>query len=187
MNFEKTHLEGLVHIQPAVYGDERGSFFEFYNKKKTSDLFNPEEFVQDNISTSEKGVLRGLHIQPNFPQGKLVTVLEGEVFDVAVDLRVSSPTFGKWYGVYLSSKNNSILWIPRGFAHGFVVVSKRATFLYKCDQSYNPKDECSVIWNDPEIAIEWPESQPILSAKDVEGISLSEFRKKRLDSSNAEK
>lgn len=165
--FNPTEIEGVYIIDVKTYGDHRGYFMETY---KESDFFVAGfdyKFVQDNQSASCKGVLRGLHFQKNFPQAKLVRVLKGEVFDVAVDLRKGSATYGKWVGVFLSEENRRQFLIPRGFAHGFVVVSEYAEFAYKCDEFYHPEDEGGILWNDPDVAIAWPEvGEIILSEKD---------------------
>ena len=174
MNKIETPLKGCFVIEPEVFGDERGFFFETYHKEKYQNLFNDEIiFVQDNFSSSIKGVLRGLHYQKNNPQGKLVSVISGEVYDVAVDLRKDSDSFGKWFAINLSQDNKKQLWIPPGFAHGFQVISERADFLYKCTQLYNPSDERSIIWNDPTLGIDWPINTPILSKKDASAKKLN--------------
>ena len=163
----ETGIGGLKIIEPKVFGDSRGYFVETYNENdfKEAGLFY--DFVQDNQSKSTKGVLRGLHFQKRYPQAKLVRVLEGEVFDVAVDLRKGSSTFGKWFGVVLSGENMKQFMIPRGFAHGFVVLSETAVFCYKCDDFYHPEDEGGIMWNDETIGIEWPyDGEPLLSEKD---------------------
>ena len=159
--FTKTSIEGLTIIEPAVYGDERGYFMETYNYRDFAAAGFDMTFVQDNQSRSKKGVLRGLHYQKKNPQGKLVRVISGEVFDVAVDLRKGSLTFGKWFGVTLSEENKKQLYIPEGFAHGFLVLSETAEFVYKCTRFYDPEDEGGLLWNDPEIGIEWPEMKYI--------------------------
>ncbi|MDE6059143.1 MAG: dTDP-4-dehydrorhamnose 3,5-epimerase [Clostridia bacterium] len=168
-NFIKTDIEGVVIIEPTVFGDSRGYFMETYNEAEFKENGLNYTFVQDNQSKSHKGVLRGLHFQKTFPQAKLVRVIEGEVFDVAVDLRKDSKTYGKWVGVKLSSENKRQFMIPRGFAHGFLVLSETATFVYKCDEVYHPEDEGGIIWNDPDIAINWG---------DVTDVQLSEKDKK---------
>lgn len=150
-------IEGLCIIEPMVHGDSRGYFMETYNKKDMLEAGLSMEFVQDNQSSSTKGVLRGLHFQKQYPQGKLVRVVKGTVFDVAVDLRKSSQTYGKWYGVELSEENKKQFYIPQGFAHGFLVLSDLAEFCYKCTDFYHPGDESGLAWNDPEIGIVWPE------------------------------
>ena len=167
INITKTEIGDVVIIEPKVFGDSRGYFTETYNYEDFRIAGLNYVFVQDNQSRSSKGVLRGLHFQRKYPQAKLVRVIEGEVFDVAVDLRRKSPTYGRWVGVTLSAENKKQFMIPRGFAHGFVVLSDFATFCYKCDEYYHPEDEGGLIWNDPEINIEWPLSdEPILSDKD---------------------
>lgn len=149
-------IEGLYVIEPTVFSDERGYFMETYNKRDMEEAGLNMNFVQDNQSMSTKGVLRGLHYQIKHPQGKLVRVISGAVFDVAVDLRQGSPTFGKWFGIELSADNKKQFYISEGFAHGFLVLTETAEFSYKCTNYYNPKDECGLIWNDPQIGIEWP-------------------------------
>ena len=161
-----TELESVLIIEPTFHSDSRGSFFESYVKKKYMENGIPDEFIQDNHSTSRKGVLRGLHYQENPGQAKLVRVTQGEVFDVAVDIRKDSPTFGQWSGVRLSSENHRQLYIPVGFAHGFCVLSDSAEFLYKCSAYYAPSGERGIFWNDPDIGIEWPINEPLLSEKD---------------------
>ena len=175
--FNKTDIEGVFIIEPKVFGDERGYFMETYKEKDFIDAGLNYKFVQDNQSRSRKGVLRGLHYQKNHPQAKLVRVIQGEVFDVAVDLRKDSPTYGKWVGVILSAENKKMFMIPRGFAHGFVVLSDTAEFVYKCDELYHPEDEGGIMWNDPEIGIVWPyEGEPLLSEKDKEHPLLSKSK-----------
>jgi len=154
---EKCPIEGLYIITPAVYGDPRGYFMETYNQKDMEEAGLTMKFVQDNQSSSVKGVLRGLHFQKEFPQGKLVRVVKGRVFDVAVDLREGSPTYKEWFGVELSEENKKQFYIPEGFAHGFLVLSDMAEFCYKCTDFYHPNDEGGLAWNDPEIGIVWPE------------------------------
>lgn len=153
---ETCGIEGLKIITPAVFGDERGYFTETYNQKDYEDAGIDMEFVQDNQSGSKRGVLRGLHFQINYPQDKLVRVINGEVFDVAVDLRKGSPTYGQWHGVILSAENKKQFFIPKNFAHGFLVLSEFAEFAYKCTDFYNPNDEGGLFWKDPEIGIDWP-------------------------------
>lgn len=177
--FTDTSIEGVKIIDVKTYGDERGYFMETY---KRSDFINggiDTVFVQDNQSASTKGVLRGLHFQINHPQSKLVRVVEGEVFDVAVDLRPGSPTYGRWEGVRLSADNKRQFYIPRGFAHGFLVLSETAVFCYKCDDVYHPNDEGGLAWNDPEIGVEWPgvDGYPILSEKDKAHPGLRDLRR----------
>lgn len=163
-----TPIKDLYVIKPKVFGDNRGFFLETYQKRDFEALGLKYDFVQDNHSKSKKGVLRGLHYQINYPQAKCVRVIVGEVFDVAVDLRKDSPTYGKWYGVRLSAENKLMLMIPRGFAHGFLVLSDEAEFMYKCDEYYHPEDEGGIIYNDPDINIEWPhiDAEMLLSEKD---------------------
>ena len=167
--FRTLAIPGLLLIEPKVYSDERGFFFEAYNYRDFQAAGLDAPFVQDNHSRSKKGVLRELHFQVKHPQGKLVRAVAGEIFDVAVDLRVDSPTYKRWYGVVLSSENKRQLYIPEGFAHGFFVLSGEAEVIYKCTEYYYPEDEEGIIWNDPEIGIKWPlpaGETPILSEKD---------------------
>ena len=176
MNPVQTDLPGVLILEPRVFGDERGFFFESHNQREFERATGVRaDFVQDNHSRSRKGVLRGLHYQIRQPQGKLVRVVAGEVFDVAVDLRRSSPTFGRWTGTVLSSENKRMMWIPAGFAHGFLVLSDSADFLYKTTDYYAPEHERCVLWNDPRIGIRWPlEGEPVLAAKDRAGARLAE-------------
>lgn len=172
MKAVQTEIPDLLILEPKVFGDSRGFFFESFNKRMFQELTGIEaEFVQDNHSRSSQGVLRGLHYQIKQPQGKLVRVVRGKVFDVAVDLRRASPTFGKWVGIELSEENNRQLWIPPGFGHGFVVLSESADFLYKTTDYWAPEHERSIIWNDPDLAIDWHLAGivPQLSAKDQQG------------------
>ncbi|SFA77600.1 dTDP-4-dehydrorhamnose 3,5-epimerase [Acetitomaculum ruminis DSM 5522] len=174
-------IEGLKIIEPAVFGDERGYFMETYNYNDFKEAGIAEVFVQDNQSASKKGVLRGLHFQINFPQDKLVRVINGEVFDVAVDLRKGSKTYGKWFGVTLSAENKKQFFIPKDFAHGFVVLSDYAEFAYKCTDFYHPNDEGGIAYNDPSIGIEWPFDENFeltLSEKDQKWGGLEEFTEK---------
>lgn len=167
MKVVKTSLQGCVIIEPKVFGDERGFFLEAFHSFRYADLAGISlPFVQDNHSRSSKDVLRGLHFQKTKPQGKLVRVVRGEVYDVAVDIRKTSSTFGHWEGVMLSEENKKQFWIPPGFAHGFVVLSDVADFEYKCTDYYDPSDEGSILWNDPDVGIKWPVSSPVLSDKD---------------------
>lgn len=166
MQITKTELDGVLIIEPKVHADVRGSFYESYVKRKYIEHGIVDEFIQDNHSISNKGVLRGLHFQENPTQAKLVRVTRGEVFDVAVDIRKESSTFGKWFGVTLSEENHRQLYIPSGFAHGFCVLSDTAEFLYKCSDYYAPSGERAILWNDPDIGIDWPIKNPILSEKD---------------------
>jgi dTDP-4-dehydrorhamnose 3,5-epimerase len=176
MQVHATSLPEVLIIEPKVFGDDRGFFFESFNARKFQELTGVKaEFVQDNHSRSAKNVLRGLHYQIQQPQGKLVRVISGEVFDVAVDIRKGSPTFGKWVGVYLSGENKRQLWIPAGFAHGFVVTSESAEFLYKTTDYWAQQYERSILWNDPEIGITWPcDDTPTMSAKDASACRLVE-------------
>ncbi|KVN49375.1 dTDP-4-dehydrorhamnose 3,5-epimerase [Burkholderia territorii] len=171
-----TALPEVKIVEPKVFGDARGYFYESFNGREFAALVDADvEFVQDNHSRSAKGVLRGLHYQIEHAQGKLVRVVEGEVFDVAVDIRRSSPNFGKWAGVTLSADNHRQLWVPPGFAHGFVVLSDSAQFLYKTTDYWFPEHERSLLWNDPEIGIEWPlDGEPVLATKDAAGKRLAE-------------
>ncbi len=177
---ETCDIEGVKVITPQVFGDARGYFMETYQEEDFRNAGIDVRFVQDNQSSSTKGVLRGLHFQINYPQDKLVRVVRGAVFDVAVDLREGSPTFGKWFGAVLSEENKKQLFIPKNFAHGFYVLSDVAEFCYKCSDFYHPNDEGGLIWNDPDIGIEWPldPDTPLnLSAKDEKWGSLAEYRK----------
>ena len=180
MKVIKTKLSGVVIIEPKVFGDARGFFLETWQQTRYSEAGLPEKFVQDNLSYSTKGVLRGLHYQKPGAQGKLVYVLHGEVFDVAVDIRVGSPTFGQWVGVTLSSENKRQFYVPEGFAHGFCVTSDIALFAYKCTDFYNQAAEGGVIWNDPDIGIQWPIANPILSPKDVQHDRLRDIKPEKL-------
>lgn len=175
MKITPTAIPDVLVIEPKVFGDERGFFFESFNQAKfESFICRQVNFVQDNHSKSVKNVLRGLHYQIQQPQGKLVRVVQGEVFDVAVDIRKSSPTFGKWVGEVLSADNKKQLWVPEGFAHGFVVLSETAEFLYKTTEYYAPEHERSIVWDDPTIAVKWPISgEPTLSAKDQQAKTLA--------------
>ena len=176
MQVVQTSLPGVLVIEPKVFGDPRGFFFESFNEKRFAELTGiTTPFVQDNHSRSAKGVLRGLHYQIRQPQGKLVRVTAGVVFDVAVDLRRSSPTYGKWNGRMLSAENRRQLWVPAGFAHGFAVLSDHAEFLYKTTDYWAPEHERCIRWDDPQLDIQWPlESPPALSAKDVQGVAFAD-------------
>ncbi len=174
MNVIETDLPGVLIIEPKVFGDERGFFMESWNGRRYEEAGLPGRFVQDNLSYSSHGVLRGLHFQNPNPQGKLVSVLRGEVFDVAVDIRVGSPTFGRWTGTTLSAENKRQLWVPPNFAHGFVVTGEVALFSYKCTDYYNAQTEGTVLWDDPDVGIEWPVEQPTLSEKDSAALPLRE-------------
>ncbi|MGA9389583.1 MAG: dTDP-4-dehydrorhamnose 3,5-epimerase [Candidatus Sulfotelmatobacter sp.] len=170
-----TSLPGVFILEPRVFGDERGFFFESYNQRTMESAGIMETFVQDNHSSSSRNVLRGLHYQVKQPQGKLVRVSEGEILDVAVDLRRSSPSFGRWEAARLSSDNHRMLWIPVGFAHGFLVLSEKAQVLYKATDFYAPEFERTLIWNDPELNIDWGlQNEPVVSAKDQHGVPLRE-------------
>ena len=175
-NFIKTSIEGVFIIEPTVFGDDRGYFMETYHEEEFKQAGLDLNFVQDNQSKSKKGVLRGLHFQYTKPQGKLVRVLKGVVFDVAVDLRRNSPTYGKWESIILSEENKKQFFIPEGFAHGFLVLSEDAEFTYKCTEFYDPEDEGGISWNDPSIAIDWPVDniEIILSEKDKKWKTLKE-------------
>lgn len=174
MKLVATGIEGLTVIEPRVFGDDRGFFMESWNRRVFAELGLDFEFVQDNHSRSARGVLRGLHYQQPNPQGKLVRVTSGRAWDVAVDLRAGSATYGKWAGVELSAQNKRMYWVPAGFAHGFVSLEDGTDFLYKCTASYDPENEHSLMWNDPEIGIDWPLEgfEPQLSAKDGAGKPL---------------
>jgi dTDP-4-dehydrorhamnose 3,5-epimerase len=167
-DFKPCSIEGLCEIRPRIFGDSRGYFFEAWSERDFAAAGLTARFVQDNQSRSVKGVLRGLHFQKTHPQGKLVRVIEGEVFDAAVDIRPESPSYGKWHGLILSGKTQNQFYIPGGFAHGFLVLSETAVFAYKCTDFYYPEDEDGIIWNDPAIGIEWPDPgvEYILSEKD---------------------
>lgn len=180
MNIVQTRLPGVVIIEPKVFGDARGFFLEIWNRERYTKAGLPESFVQDNMSFSRKGVLRGLHFQNPNAQGKLVYVIQGEVFDVAVDIRLGSPTFGRWESVVLSGDNKRQFYIPPGFAHGFCVTSDTALFAYKCTDIYNPKAEGSVLWNDPDLGIDWPVVAPELAEKDRNGLRLADIPRERL-------
>jgi len=181
MKVIETELPGVLLVEPKVFGDARGFFLETWNRERYLAAGFPDvDFLQDNHSRSAAGVLRGLHFQLNRPQGKLVQVVTGAVFDVAVDIRVGSPTFGRWVGHELSEENHRQLWIPPGFAHGFCVLSERTDFVYKCTDLYDPNDEGGIAWNDPQIGIEWPVAEPQLSARDQANRRLVDFTEDRL-------
>ncbi|MGB1139633.1 MAG: dTDP-4-dehydrorhamnose 3,5-epimerase [Halioglobus sp.] len=180
MKFIETSLKDVYVIEPKVFGDERGFFQETWNEQVFRDAGFNMTFVQDNHSRSRRGILRGLHYQMEHAQGKLVRVVSGEVFDVAVDIRRSSPSFGQWFGAVLSSENQKMMWVPPGFAHGFYVMSEYADFLYKCTDIYHPSSEQVLAWDDPTVGIEWPLGDveaPSLSAKDAEGFNWEEAPK----------
>lgn len=176
MEISNTRISDVKIIQPKVFGDERGFFLETFEKQRYQEALGINlEFVQDNHSRSRQNVLRGLHFQKTNPQGKLVRVVRGEVFDVAVDIRADSPTFGVWQGVILSEENKTQLWIPPGLAHGFLVLSDTADFEYKCTDYYDPASEGCLIWNDPDVGIDWPIASPLLSEKDLRGKPLKDL------------
>jgi dTDP-4-dehydrorhamnose 3,5-epimerase len=180
MNVIRCKLEGLLLLEPKVFGDARGFFMETWNHRRYREAGLDADFVQDNLSLSRQRILRGLHCQNPNPQGKLVSVLHGAVYDVAVDLRQSSPTFGRWEGTELSAENKRQFFIPPGFAHGFLVLSETALFHYKCTAFYSPADELTVQWNDPDMGIQWPVRDPILSEKDAKGLRLQDVPRERL-------
>lgn len=180
MKITETKIPAVKLIEPKVFGDERGFFMETWNEKAFREAGIDATFVQDNHSRSVKNTLRGLHYQIKQPQGKLVRVTRGEVFDVAVDLRTNSPTFGQWVGEYLSEENNRMLWVPPGFAHGFLVTSDTADFQYKCTDLYAPEHERSIHWADKELAIDWPldnSAEPLVSQKDKQAVSFAQAEK----------
>lgn len=180
MKLIKTALEGCVVIEPKVHGDTRGFFYESFNADRFAEAGLDLKFVQTNVSRSEQGVLRGLHYQWPNPQGKLVSVLEGEVYDVAVDIRVGSPTFGRWAAAILSAENKRHFWVPEGFAHGFAVLSGPATFLYQCTALYDAPSDASIRWNDAALAIDWPLAKPTLSEKDEKARFLADVAAEKL-------
>jgi dTDP-4-dehydrorhamnose 3,5-epimerase len=176
----ETPLKGCVVIEPAVFGDSRGYFYESFNAKTFADAGYDLTFVQTNVSRSAKNVLRGLHYQWPNPQGKLVSVLEGEVYDVAVDIRAGSPTFGQWAAAILSAENKRHFWVPEGFAHGFAVLSDHATFVYQCTSLYDRATDAGIRWNDARIAVDWPIADPVLSDKDRKTPFLDEIPREKL-------
>ena len=180
MKVTRCDIAGLLIIEPKVFGDARGFFLETWNEQRYREAGLDTHFVQDNLSLSRRGTVRGLHFQNPNSQGKLVSVIEGEVFDVAVDLRRSSPTFGHWHGVNLSAENRLQFFVPPGFAHGFAVLSESAQFAYKCTEFYSPKDELTLLWNDPDVGVQWPMNEPVLSEKDKQGSRLRELPEDRL-------
>lgn len=180
MKVTQTKLPGVVVVEPDVYGDKRGFFLETWSRKRYAEAGLPTNFVQDNMSFSTQGILRGLHLQHPYGQGKLVHVIQGEVFDVAVDVRVGSPTFGQWDGVLLSGENRKQIYIPPGFAHGFCVTGESALFAYKCTELYHRETELGVSWNDPDIGIQWPIETPSLSEKDAAFSRLADIPKDKL-------
>ena len=184
MKIIKSELKDVLIIEPVVFGDHRGFFMETYNRRRYVCGGVEREFVQDNFSYSGKDILRGLHFQLNHPQAKLVQVLQGDVFDVILDIRVGSPDFGRWTGVHLSGENKRQIYIPEGFAHGFCVTSESAMFLYKCSDFYNPADENGILWSDPDLQIPWPVKTPLLSDKDKIYQRLKDIPKENLPSYN---
>lgn len=180
MKVTELDLPGVLLVEPTVFGDSRGFFMESWNQSRYADAGLPAQFVQSNVSRSERGVLRGLHFQYPRSQGKLVWVLEGEVFDVAVDIRRDSPHFGEWIGVHLDGENHHQLYVPEGFAHGFCVLSESAMFCYLCTSLYDPDTDQNVRWNDPQIGVEWPIHAPSLSAKDANAPLLADLPEDRL-------
>lgn len=180
MNVITCDIPGLVIIEPKVFGDARGFFMETWNQQRYRAAGLDWNFVQDNLSFSRRGILRGLHFQNPKGQGKLVYVLQGEVFDVAVDIRKKSPTFGRWHGLILSAENRKQFFVPAGFAHGFAVLSETALFAYKCTELYTPQNEISLLWNDPDVGVQWPLENPHLSEKDIRGIPLKDIPRDRL-------
>ncbi len=173
-------IPGLLVIEPKVFGDARGFFLESWNEARYREAGLDAHFVQDNVSFSRRGTLRGMHFQNPNPQGKLLQVLEGEVFDVAVDIRRPSKTFGKWHGLLLSGENKRQFYIPPGFAHGFLVMSETALFQYKCTEIYSPQDEMALRWDDPEVGIQWPIKNPLLSERDAKALHLRDIPANRL-------
>lgn len=184
MDVQTTPIEGLLIFKPKIFGDTRGFFLETYNQLRYREAGLREDFVQDNMSFSQRGVLRGLHFQKPHTQGKLVSVVTGQVWDVAVDLRQNSPTFGRWFGLYLDDESKIQFYVPPGFAHGFLVTSETALFSYKCTDTYHPECESSVLWNDPDVDIRWPtlygHMSPQLSLKDSQAPRLKDIPKERL-------
>jgi dTDP-4-dehydrorhamnose 3,5-epimerase len=182
MKVTRTKLPGVLVIEPDVFGDDRGWFCETWSQLRYAEIGVPELFVQDNVSMSARGILRGLHLQHPWGQGKLVSVVQGAVYDVAVDVRVDSATFGQWIGATLSADDHRQVWIPPGFAHGFCVTSETAVFTYKCTEAYHRETELGIAWNDPDLAIPWPVQSPTLSAKDSAYPRLSDIPKDKLPS-----
>ena len=180
MKVIETPLKGVLIIEPKVYGDSRGFFLESFQQQRYADAGMVLPFVQDNVSRSCKGTLRGLHYQTQHPQGKLVFVTRGEVFDVAVDLRLNSPSFGKWFSVTLSEENHRQLYLPPGCAHGFCVLSAEVDFIYKCTDYYHPETELTIYWKEPELKIDWPIEKPLLSDKDLRGIYIRDIPEEQL-------
>lgn len=180
MKVRSCEIPGLLIIEPKVFGDARGFFLETWHRQRYREAGLDVDFVQDNLSSSRRGTIRGLHFQNPRAQGKLVWVIQGEVFDVAVDLRRSSPTFGRWHGLNLSSENRLQFYIPPGFAHGFAVLSETAILAYKCTEFYSPADELTLQWNDPDVGVQWPFDDPVLSEKDRRGLRLKDLPPERL-------
>jgi dTDP-4-dehydrorhamnose 3,5-epimerase len=180
MKINETELDGVLIIEPDVFNDQRGYFFEIYNQNRYQEIGIKSTFIQDNLSSSKKGTLRGLHYQHPHDQAKLVQVIQGEVFDVVVDIRRGSQTFGKWIGEYLSDENKRQLFIPKGFAHGFCVLSDTALFHYKCSDNYAPKYEGGILWSDPDVGIDWPVASPIISKKDAGFTCLKDVAEDKL-------
>lgn len=180
MKVTPTELPGVLLLSPQVFGDSRGHFFEPYNARRLADAGIHDTFVQDNVSSSRRGVLRGLHLQHPHGQAKLVHVLVGTIYDVVVDVRRGSPHFGRWYAVTLHADDHQVLYVPAGFAHGFCVTSDAALFAYKVTDFYSPADELTVLWNDPDLGIPWPADEPILSNKDMAGLRLRDMPESRL-------
>ena len=177
MKITRTFIEGLLIVQPGVFPDERGYFFESFNRKLYSEAGIAEEFVQDNQSCSQKGVLRGLHFQnPPFAQSKLLRVVQGAIWDVAVDIRKSSPTYGSYFAIELSTANKTLFYVPKGFAHGFLTLEENSVLLYKCSEFYNKASEDTLVWNDPDINIDWKITNPLLSEKDRNGKKLKDLQ-----------
>jgi dTDP-4-dehydrorhamnose 3,5-epimerase len=182
MEVTKTELEGVLLIEPTVHGDERGYFYESFRRGEFARLGLPPDFVQDAFSRSSRGAIRGLHLQHPFEQGKLVAAIVGEIFDVAVDVRTGSPTFGRWVGRTLTERNMLRLYIPPGYAHGFAVLSEAAVVSYRLTEYYHPEGELTIAWNDPRIGIRWPVADPVLSVKDRSGVLLDAVEPERLPS-----
>ena len=180
MNIVPTSIPGAVIIEPRVFGDARGFFMETWQQQRYAEAGLPLTWLQDNLSKSRRGVLRGLHLQNPQPQGKLITVLMGEVFDVTVDVRLGSPTFGKWTSVLLSGENKKQFYIPPGCAHGFAVLSEEAIFFYKCTEFYDAASEITILWDDADLGIDWPLATPVISAKDLGGMRLKDIPKNKL-------
>jgi len=180
MKVTRCDIAGLLIIEPKVFGDARGFFLETWNELHYREAGLDLRFVQDNMSSSRRGTIRGLHFQNPKAQGKLVWAIEGEVFDVAVDLRRGSPTFGRWHGLSLSEQNRLQFYVPPGFAHGFAVLSDIAVFAYKCTEFYSPKDELTLCWDDPDVGVKWPFADPVLSEKDKKGVRMKDLPADRL-------